>query len=395
VGEVTVPHVESGRGQRAETTPTGALTGTPVVDAPGPAPGEPEQVLALRALHTVTRRVHASLDLADTLDAVARGVLEATCFGLVVINLRRPSGDYEVVSVEGDEGARAQLLGLVEPERQWRKVLERGQPWGQLRFVDHTDADVDGDTMYSWVPEFAPSEDPEAWHPLDALFAPLIARSGTLLGALSVDLPAGGQRPTRAQCEVLEMFADHAALAIEHARLTAELRASHDEMAHAAHHDPLTGLANRALLMERGHAAAAAAATGGGGLLAVLVLDLDGFKAVNDAAGHQAGDEVLQVLATRMHTCVRARDLLARAGGDEFVVLVSLSDPDDTALPHALADRLRAVCHEPVAVAGRQHQLGASIGVAFAKTPTDFENLLAAADSAMFTEKRAKHAAQR
>ena len=369
-------------------------------EATGPGPGAgcvrpasvrpaSEEVRALRVLHTVTQQVHASLDLAETLHAVARGVLEATCFGLVVINLRWPTGEYEVVTVEGDDTARAQLLGLVEPEHRWRELLERGEPWGRLRFIHHTQADVEVDPIYLWVPPFAPSTDPEDWHPHDALFAPLIAPSGTVLGALSVDLPAGGRRPTRAQCEVLEMFADHAAIAIEHARLTAELRLSHDEQAHAAHHDPLTGVANRALLMHRGTAAAATP----GGLLGLLVLDLDGFKAVNDAAGHHVGDHVLHVLATRMQSCVRPQDLLARTGGDEFVVLMSLPTSTDTTLPHTLADRLRAVCSDPVVVHGRRHQLGVSVGVAITPTPTPFEDVLAAADTAMYTEKRTHRAA--
>lgn len=347
-----------------------------------------EEVVALRALQTVTQRVHASLDLAETLDAVARGVLEATCFGLVVINLRLPTGEYEAVTVEGDDTARAQLLGLVEPAEQWAHLLDRGEPWGRLRFIDHTHPDVDGDMQFSWVPAYTPSLDPDAWHPLDALFAPLISPSGTLLGALSVDHPAGGRRPTRAQCEVLELFADHAALAIEHARLTSELRTSHDEKAHAAHHDPLTGLANRALLMERGTAAAAGG--GGAGVVGVVVMDLDGFKAVNDTAGHRAGDEVLRVMAARMRTCLRPQDLLARTGGDEFVVLLSLPTGPDDDLPHTLANRLRAACSDPVTVHGRHHQLGVSVGVAITPTTTDFEDLLAAADAAMYTEKRTR-----
>ena len=346
----------------------------------------PEEVVALRALHTVTRRVHASLDLAQTLQAVAHGVLEATCFGLVVINLRLSTGEYEVVTVEGDDTARAQLLGLVEPEHRWRELLQRGEAWGRLRFIHHSEADVEVDPIYLWVPPFAPSPDVLAWHPLDALFAPLVAPSGVLLGALSVDLPAGGRRPTRAQCEVLEVFADHAAIAIEHARLTSLLQTSHDEKAHAAHHDPLTGLANRALLMESG----ATAASAGDALLGVLVLDLDGFKAVNDAAGHHAGDEVLRVLAARMRTGVREQDLLARTGGDEFVVLISLPPGAGAEVLYALAHRLRAACDEPVTTEGYRWQLGASVGVALTATPTRFEDVLAAADTSMYRDKRTR-----
>ncbi|GAB2933612.1 hypothetical protein GCM10027047_32570 [Rhodococcus aerolatus] len=359
--------------------------------APGPAvpPAAPDEVVALRVLHGVTQRVHASLDLSDTLDAVARGVLEATCFGVVVINLRRETGDFEVVSVEGHPGAREELLGMVEPEEQWSRVLQRAEHWGALRFLDHTLAGVDGDTMLSWVPD-APAVDQDgAWHPMDALFAPLTTSTGVLVGALSVDLPEGGRRPTWAQCEVLELFAEHATLAIEHARMTAALQASRDDMAHAAHHDPLTGLANRALLMERG---AEVVAQGGG--LGVLVLDLDGFKAVNDTAGHLAGDEVLRVLAARMRSCVRGSDLVARAGGDEFVVVVPLHGGAGAEVTDDLAERMRRACAEPVVGRLGRHQVGVSVGVALSAYPTSFEDVLAVADAEMFAEKRAARRAQ-
>jgi diguanylate cyclase (GGDEF)-like protein len=343
----------------------------------------PEEVVALRVLQQVTQRVHASLDLTETLDAVARGVLEATVFSLVVINLRRPSGDLEVVSVEGSDDARAALLGTSEPGGKWLQILAGSDKWGALRFSDHRAWSPDEDTLLSWVPDILVSEEPDAWHPMDALFAPLVAPTGEFLGALSVDVPRDGRRPSREQCALLELFAEHAAIAIEHARMTAALERSRDEMTHAAQHDPLTGLANRALLMERG-----AVAVAGGGGVGVVVVDLDGFKAVNDTSGHRAGDDVLRVLAARMRACARAEDLVARMGGDEFAVVVPLSEGVGPGALEALADRLRRACAEPVAGDRGGHQVGASVGTAVFEVGSSFEETLAAADGAMFTDKR-------
>ncbi len=345
------------------------------------------QVAAFRALHAVTRRVHASLDLTATLDAVATGVIEATGFGVVVVNLARADGDFEVVSVEGDESARAHLLGTVEPAARWRALIGGSRQWGDLRFLHHADELALNDSMYAWIPEIDASEDPDRWHPLDSLFAPLTSPSGELLGVLSVDLPVDGRQPGPDQRELLSLFADHATIAIEHARMHAALRRSRDELAYAATHDPLTGLNNRAVLNTRAQAISQTPNS----QLAVLVLDLDGLKLLNDSKGHQAGDELLGVLAQRMVGCVRSTDVLARIGGDEFVVVLAGNDADSAVVDLVL--RLNFALAQPIRGNTGVHHVAASIGTATAATPTDFEQLLAAADADMYRDKREHKAA--
>ena len=156
------------------------------------------QVAAFRALHAVTRRVHASLDLTATLDAVATGVIEATGFGVSVVNLARADGDFEVVSVEGDEGARATLLGTVEPAARWQALMDGSRRWGELRFIHHADELAWVDSMYSWIPDIEASEDPDRWHPMDALFAPLTAAvRGAVGGAERRPSRVTGANPDR------------------------------------------------------------------------------------------------------------------------------------------------------------------------------------------------------
>jgi len=128
-----------------------------------------------------------------------------------------------------------------------------------------------------------------------------------------------------------------------------------------ANFDGLTGLPNRALLGDRLELAFAAAKRDGSGL-AVLALDLDFFKEVNDTLGHAAGDEVLRVVAARLRGCLRATDTLARTGGDEFVLVAPELDRPE--LLAAFAQRLLAAMEEPVPVAGDHRTLGLSIGAA-------------------------------
>jgi diguanylate cyclase (GGDEF)-like protein len=160
-----------------------------------------------------------------------------------------------------------------------------------------------------------------------------------------------------------------------------------EELEHLAAHDTLTGLPNRLLLVDRLHQAVARAARNLSAL-AVLFCDLDGFKAVNDDHGHEAGDHVLVEVAQRLRRSVRPADTVARFGGDEFVVLCEeLADADAA---RSLADRMLAALEGPFALDGSEVSLSSSIGIAFAPAPGPApEDLLRAADRAMYQAKQA------
>ncbi|HWS58984.1 MAG TPA: sensor domain-containing diguanylate cyclase [Actinotalea sp.] len=163
-------------------------------------------------------------------------------------------------------------------------------------------------------------------------------------------------------------------------------RRHQDALAHAAAHDELTGLPNRGDLLRR--LAVSLSEVGASSGLAVLFLDLDRFKPVNDTHGHAAGDEVLVALSRRLRAGLRPHDHLARISGDEFCAI--LTEVNDRGEVDAVVERLERLVAQPVALdAGATVQVGVSIGVALTfdarRTP---ESLFAAADAAMYTAKR-------
>jgi diguanylate cyclase (GGDEF)-like protein/PAS domain S-box-containing protein len=166
-----------------------------------------------------------------------------------------------------------------------------------------------------------------------------------------------------------------------------ERRILETRLAHQAFHDPLTGLPNRALFHDRlGHALARTGREGQ--ICAVLFLDLDRFKTINDAFGHAAGDQFLMAVAARLGTVVRESDTLARLGGDEFAVL--LEDVADLPAALRVAKRLHAALEAPITVDGRALVAGTSIGVALQSAPEDRpEELLRFADVALYRAKEA------
>jgi len=165
-----------------------------------------------------------------------------------------------------------------------------------------------------------------------------------------------------------------------------ERKLTEDRIRHLAHHDELTGLANRTLIRDRLEGALAEARRSGRSL-ALAFVDLDGFKLVNDGLGHNAGDQLLQVVATRMQACLRPGDTLGRLGGDEFVILLpDVSDNAQALTP--LLETIRDTVGAPVQVDGQAVQVGCSMGVVmYPRDGDDPKTLMMNADAAMYRAK--------
>jgi len=164
-----------------------------------------------------------------------------------------------------------------------------------------------------------------------------------------------------------------------------ELHDKEQRIRHQAFHDALTGLPNRALLSDRLDHAIAASRRGDHNT-AVMFLDLDRFKVVNDSLGHDVGDELLKEVARRLKTGLRKADTVARLGGDEFVVLsAEWNNPGDVA---TLAEKVQGLLEKPFDIADRELHIGVSIGIAlYPSDGVDASELLRSADTAMYTVK--------
>ena len=190
----------------------------------------------------------------------------------------------------------------------------------------------------------------------------------------------------RDDLKLFETLANNASVALQYDRLeqaVSELEHLQRRLHHQAYHDPLTDLPNRALFIERVRRALEA----GDGELAVLFLDVDDFKTVNDSLGHAVGDELLVAVAQRLRRCVRPADDIARLGGDEFAV--RLHDPEDAERAAAtVAGRILEAFALPVPVAGELLSVHLSVGVASSRhSVSDADELIRNADVAMYQAK--------
>jgi diguanylate cyclase (GGDEF)-like protein len=207
-----------------------------------------------------------------------------------------------------------------------------------------------------------------------AIAAP-VHEHGSVIGALVVSSRTRTHAFTDVEHEMLTLFAEQASVALAAARTANSMR--------QAFNDSLTGLPNRALLLDRMELTLARAERDGRDVT-VLFLDLDGFKPINDSLGHLTGDRLLIEVARRLKECVGRTDTAARLGGDEFAIL--LADLDDPARAVDVAARVIAALEPPFTLLGREVFARASIGIASGREPP--EDLLRNADVAMYRAKR-------
>ncbi|MEM7405476.1 MAG: EAL domain-containing protein [Pseudomonadota bacterium] len=255
-------------------------------------------------------------------------------------------------------------------------VLERGHA---VAFLDSDDSLGDADSLRS--------DDVRA-----GMCVPIM-RGDEVTGFTQVD--CRGQLLGAFQRRDLEVFAvltQQFALAVENLKLTQVLRSAvsdlertQAEMEQLAFYDPLTGLSNRRLFMDRLDRAVQAAKRFGR-RACLLYLDLDQFKQVNDTLGHDAGDMLLKELSGRFRSCVRMIDTVARIGGDEFAIV--LGDVNSTAAVHTVCEKLLDLLRQPVALRGERIVMSTSIGVALSSDDgADATTLLKHADMALYRAK--------
>ncbi|MEZ7002796.1 diguanylate cyclase CdgB [Streptomyces sp. AD55] len=187
---------------------------------------------SLRQLHRVMAEMNTARSLADTLQTVADGVVDALGYALACVNLVRPDGDLVVAAFAGDQAAEALITGRVGSRASWERRLTMGERWGDLVFIPHTEGWVlDDDDVPQWYTDGPEPRFADEWHPSDRLFAPMYApgpqgggTSGKLVGVLSVDRPRNGRHPGAWGREALQMYAFQAAIAISNAHLRSNMQ---------------------------------------------------------------------------------------------------------------------------------------------------------------------------
>ena len=300
---------------------------------------------------------------------------------------------YWRISEDALDGERAARVGLAKAHRDlseaqglarigsWEWDLRSGAvTWSDQMFVL---TGMDRDTFTPSVDSFLALVHPDDKARVADLLAAATERHAHLDYECRLVLPDGrirhvhalGEFDSGADGTLVRMFGT--------CHDVTERRRLQEEIEHLAVHDALTGLANRRLFLDRlDHALAVQARSGR--RCAVLFLDLDDFKAVNDTFGHSAGDELLAEVARRITALTRASDTVARLGGDEFALLCEDIDLEQA---RRLAERLEAALRRPLALHGAQISPRASIGIAMGELAVSRDDMMRSADAAMYAAK--------
>ena len=328
--------------------------------------------------------LEASLDFDSTLERIASLVVPSIG-DWAVVHVIDPDGSIRRMAVTHADPAQAALAadGGDEPPRE-------DAPAGPGKVIRTGEPELIADISESLLAAVARDEDHlRSLRELgfrSSMVVPLRAR-GRTLGTLTVISAESGRRYDEDDLALLQELAARCALAADNARLYADARDAAERLSRQALYDPLTGLPNRTLFVDRLERAIARSDRSQVGP-AVMFLDLDGFKLVNDTVGHSGGDQLLQLVAERLGEAVRVGDTVARMGGDEFTVLCdSLADEEEAP---SVAERVIEALSRPFTVGSREIRIGASVGISLAKSARDYPaTLIREADIAMYQAKDA------
>jgi len=357
-----------------------------------------ERVLA------ITRDILRVQELEPALESIARAVQDLFAFKYVTIVAADASGadmsrrvmlgwPAELTAARKYEKVpRAQVLEILKPAFE---VVENGFFIPAEREFDWDRAIYAGD-----LPVDSPREAPDRWHERDALAFVLPDRNGEMLAYISVDGPLDGRIPSKETLTSMMLFVNLTGFALVNAQAHAAeverrllLEANQARLRHEATHDPLTRLPNRTSFAERLAEALVLAQRHPEQTYAVLFIDLDEFKSINDSLGHVAGDQVLVAVSERMRNTLEDRDFVARIGGDEFAIVCGRNDVHELEI---FVDRIQDALVRPIEIDGRVVYNTASIGIALMHSDTETsEDVLRNADTAMYHAKslgRARHA---
>ncbi len=343
----------------------------------------------LQVINNFAQEITATLDLEEIFERVYRNIneiIDATVIGIALYDDASGTLDFKLLMEEGEPLDPVQLsVDRTDSFSAWA-IRER-------REVVIEDREAEGgrylqDSSPQWGGEQSSS----------LVFLPLIIKD-RIVGLLTVQ-----SRRTNAysdlDLQVIRAVSSFVAIALDNAiivnrvnllnqivrREKDELESVYRQISFLANHDHLTGLANRRMLVEMLDLTISQVAENGD-KAGVLFIDLDRFKPINDDLGHEAGDEVLRIVAQRVRSALRHDDLAARMGGDEFVAIVR--GVPSREVVRGIADKITAGIAEPIAVSGTTVRVSSSLGIAlFPDDGATSDALIRAADNAMYQDKQ-------